>query len=284
MNAPLVTIGIPCYNVGKFIRYSIKSVLCQTYQNFELIITDDGSTDDTLNVIRQFKDERIVIVADGENHGISYRLNQQISMAKGDFFVRMDGDDIMFPDRIEKEIEYLIVHPELDIVGSHAVIIDDSNHIIGYRGDSSDTIDTVKAIKSSVFIHPTVAGRMEFFRKYLYDETLCGVEDKDLWFRGLVGGGKYQIIDDPLMFYRDPLQFKLSTYLYRQKVSRIQINKRWNLIIDKNAAVRCFVGTYFRSFMAFLAVVLSIDDKFIRRRNMQCPSIEKYESVLESLI
>ena len=54
--------------------------------------------------------------------------------------------------------------------------------------------------------------------------------------------------------------------------------------IDKNAAVRCFVGTYFKSFMAFLAVALSIDDKFIRRRNMQCPSIEKYESVLESLI
>ena len=79
---PLVTIGIPCYNVGKFISLSIKSVLMQTYTNFELIITDDGSTDNTVEEIRKFKDPRIKIIVDGENHGISYRLNQQIDMAK----------------------------------------------------------------------------------------------------------------------------------------------------------------------------------------------------------
>lgn len=285
MNNPLVTIGMPCYNVEPFIAFAINSILKQTYQNFELIITDDGSTDGTLDVIRQIKDERIILVSDGENHGISYRLNQQISIAKGEFFVRMDGDDIMFPDRVEKEIDFLANHPGLDVVGSHAVIIDDSNRIIGYRGDPShNNIGAVKAIKSSVFIHPTVAGRMEFFRKYLYDETLCGVEDKDLWFRGLVGGSKYQVLDDPVMFYRDPLRFKLSTYLYRQKVSRLQIKKRWNLIKNKNVALRCFMGTYFKSFMAYLAVKLSIDDMLIGRRNIQCPSIEKYESVLKSLI
>ena len=127
MNTPLVTIGIPCYNVGRFIALSIKSVLAQTYTNFELIITDDGSTDNTVDEIRKFNDSRIIMIVDGENHGISYRLNQQIDMAKGYIFIRMDGDDIMFPNRVEKQVKYLQEHPNIDVVGTGAVIIDDEN-------------------------------------------------------------------------------------------------------------------------------------------------------------
>ena len=122
---PLVTIGIPCYNVGRFIALSIRSVLMQTYTNFELIITDDGSTDNTVDEIRKFNDSRIKLSVDGENCGISYRLNQQIDMAKGNIFIRMDGDDIMFPNRVEEQVKYLQEHPNVDVIGAGAVIIDE---------------------------------------------------------------------------------------------------------------------------------------------------------------
>lgn len=78
-----VTVGIPVYNGARHIRHSIESVLNQTYTDFELIVTDDGSTDETLEVLKSFNDPRLKIISDGENHGISYRLNQQISLAGG---------------------------------------------------------------------------------------------------------------------------------------------------------------------------------------------------------
>lgn len=93
---PLVTIGIPCYNVEQFIGFAVKSVLAQTYTNFELIITDDGSTDHTVDEIRKIQDSRIKFIVDGENHGISFRLNQQIDMAKGDFLFGWMGMILCF--------------------------------------------------------------------------------------------------------------------------------------------------------------------------------------------
>ena len=223
MEKPFVTVGLPCYNVEKFISWAVKSVLAQSYTNFELIITDDGSVDRTLDILRGIRDERIILVADGENHGISYRLNQQISMAKGDIFIRMDGDDIMFPDRIEKQVNYLMEHPNVDVIGASAIIIDDSNQIIGQRL-SKDILPTKpeKVINNNPFIHPTIAGRIAFFKKYHYDEELNGVEDKDLWCRGVVFSC-YQNIKAPLLFYRDPLQFKIYTYIYRKKQGRKQV-------------------------------------------------------------
>src|SRR5690606_13478656 len=99
-----VTMGMPVYNAEKFIKMAINSVLQQSHRNFELIITDDGSTDQSMDIVESFNDSRIVLIKDSNNKGISHRLNQQIDLAKGKYFLRMDSDDIMFPDRIEKEI------------------------------------------------------------------------------------------------------------------------------------------------------------------------------------
>ena len=185
-NNVLVTIGIPVYNVALFIEHTLKSVLNQSYTNFELIITDDGSADNTVEVIRSFNDPRITLIVDDENHGISYRLNQQIDLAKGKYFVRMDGDDLMFPDRVEKQVRYLEEHPDVDVVGAGAVIINNENQIIGMRINKINCKKPTDAIKTIPFIHPTVTGKIEFFRRHKYDEELSGVEDKDLWCRGVV--------------------------------------------------------------------------------------------------
>lgn len=284
MNDILVTIGIPCYNVEKFVAWAIKSVLAQSYTNFELIITDDGSTDRTVEILREFKDDRIILIVDGENHGISYRLNQQIDMAKGDYFFRMDGDDIMFPDRVEKQVKFLKEHPEIDVIGSSAIIIDDNNQIIGKRGANRSLPTRPEQIVNTVpFMHPTVAGRIDFFKKYHYDEDLNGVEDKDLWCRG-AKNGNYSKLIEPLMFYRDPLQFKISTYLFRKEQGRKQVFKRWSLFNNKFMVIKYIVYSYAKGIIAWCCHLILLDNIIIDKRNKKYRSDIRYEKILEYIL
>jgi len=126
-----VTIGIPFYNAEQYLRYAIQSVLNQTFHDFELILSDDGSTDSSIEIARSFDDPRIVILSDGKNRGLVYRLNEQIHFAKGMYFVRMDADDIMHFNRIAIQLDYLKSNSEVDVVGTSYYSIDTSNQIIG---------------------------------------------------------------------------------------------------------------------------------------------------------
>lgn len=283
MNTPLVTIGIPCYNVGRFIALSIKSVLAQTYTNFELIITDDGSTDNTVDEIRKFNDSRIKLIVDGENHGISYRLNQQIDMAKGDFFIRMDGDDIMFPNRVEEQVRFLYSHPNVDVVGSSIVVVDDETKIIGFRKYNTCQLSKDKLYIGTCFAHPTVCGRINFFRKYYYDEAYNGAEDHNLWIRGF-SGCNYSTIDFPLMFYRDPCVFKLNTYLSRMKILR-RMYRDFIKSDNKNVSLlkKLIFKSYIKSVISFTLAKLHLDSLMIARRNQKNVDV-KYQIVLDVIL
>ena len=215
---PLVTIGIPVYNSEKFLAQAINSVLRQSYSNFELIITDDGSTDASVSIAQSFKDDRIKVIVDGQNRGISYRLNQQIELANGFFFARMDADDIMYPKRIEEQVRFMMEHPQTDIVGTAVCVIDDNNEILGYR-KASHKKTQAEALQGAVFVHPSVLGRTSWFKQHLYKEEFIGMEDYELWIR-TIEKSSFAYIDDILLFYRDPLKFKLKTYLFRQQQLR----------------------------------------------------------------
>ena len=262
-----VTIGIPTYNVGRFIGQTIKSIVGQTHTNFELIITDDGSTDNTVEEIRKFKDSRIKLIVDGENHGISYRLNQQINLAKGKYFVRMDGDDLMFPDRVEKEVAYLEQHPKVDVVGAGAVIIDDDNNIIGQRQGHNNHRCIKDYATAPCFIHPTVCGKVDWFRKYKYKEEFNGVEDCNLWLRGAADGSNYYTMQMPLMFYRDPEVFKLRTYLKRLAQARKMLLSERGLIQDDVFLVMYNTKSYVKVLIACVLSFFKLDRIMIKRRN-----------------
>lgn len=111
-----ISIGIPFFNAEKYLEDAIKSVLAQTFQNWELILVDDGSTDRSLEIARSFVDPRIRIISDGSNRRLPYRLNQIINEAKYDIIARMDADDLMAVDRLEKQMKVLNENPEIDLV------------------------------------------------------------------------------------------------------------------------------------------------------------------------
>jgi glycosyltransferase, group 2 family len=265
-NEILVTIGMPVYNSEKFLYQAILSVLNQTYSHFELIITDDGSTDRSVAIIESFNDPRIILIKDSENKGISHRLNQQIQLAKGEYFARMDADDIMHPKRIEEQVCFMMEHPQTDIVGTAVGVIDDNSEILGYR-KASHKKTQAEALQGAVFVHPSVLGRTSWFKQHLYKEEFIGMEDYELWIR-TIEKSSFAYIDDILLFYRDPLKFKLRTYLFRQRQLRKFFRtegKKYNTsyILDKHILI-----SYFKSFIAKLLYFLNKDELIIRRRNI----------------
>ena len=281
----LVTIGIPCYNVGKYIYIAIKSVLAQTYANFELIIIDDGSTDNTVEEIKKISDHRVKLIIDGENRGISYRLNQQINMARGEIFVRMDGDDLMFPTRVEEQVNFLLEHPEVDVVGSEAIIIDENNHIIGLRQGSNQFNNMRDLMYSSRFIHPTVAGRTVWFRELHYKERYNGCEDRNLWFRGFKGNNMY-CMEKPLFFYRDSPNLNLKTYLFRMKQGRIMRIEERNCLGSNWLVFEYVFRNYIKIFFVLICYYLGGREKFVGMRNTAIDKTiaHKYQVILNSII
>ena len=198
----LVSIGIPFYNCEKYLEFAIKSVINQSYTNWELILLNDGSTDNSLNIVRQFTDKRIRIVSDNENKGLVYRLNELTRLAVGNYYARMDADDIMHYNRIETQLEFMINNPDVDVVGSNYFSIDISNNVIGITNvnPSPDSVNSV--LKYGCFAHPSVMGKTEWFRNNKYDEKHnTMMEDYELWLR-TVTFSNFKNLKEPLLYYR----------------------------------------------------------------------------------
>lgn len=200
---PLVTIGLPVYNAQDYIAQTLTSILNQTYANWELLVVDDGSTDRSLEVIRQFSDSRIRVLSDGRNAGLSERLNETVRLARGQFYFRMDADDLMVPDRLEKQVAALMADPDCDVVGAAAYIIDGNGRITGIRrGNPFAEQGVMSVVQLGGFIHPTVAGKTAWFLAHPYDVTAQRCEDIELWLR-TADTSHFVQLPEPLLFYRE---------------------------------------------------------------------------------
>src|SRR5579872_1929530 len=131
--APLVSILMPFYNAGEDFRTALGSILAQTYENWELLLCDDGSTDGSLALARSFQDERVVVWTDGQRKGLAARLNECIDRARGRFMARMDADDVSYPERLQKQVEFLASHREIELVGCQMLIFGENNEPLGKR-------------------------------------------------------------------------------------------------------------------------------------------------------
>lgn len=281
MIEPKITVGIPNFNGAKYIQSAIDSVLRQTYTDFELIISDDGSTDKSVEIIRKYENHpNVRILISEENRGLSYRLNEQVRLARGQYFCRMDSDDIMFPDRLNKQYEFLRINPEVDIVGSAAVVIDENNKVLGTR---SLLPNGEKSRKCNSFIHPTVMGKTSFFRDNTYSEKFSGAEDSELWFR-CMPFADFRTLNEPLLFYRDPLQLRVKTY-----ISRLSLIE--SIFHDMHLANRFSKLSYLSNIARLkyqkIAVktldLLGMTDIWVKRRNTKCNIAQHnlYQSILD---
>lgn len=215
---PLVTIAIPIYNAGPYLAYCIQSVINQTYKNWKLLLVCDGSTDNSTIIANEFanKDSRIEVVDDGVNRGLIYRLNQSIQMSSTKYYARMDADDIMYVTRIEEQVHYMEEHPEVDVVGTSIMTIDNENNIVG-SGFNEGIV--------SGFIHPTVMGRTEWFKTNPYSDWAQRAEDYELWTR-TCSKSTFRAIGKSLLFYRE---FGIPTFnkYYLSQLTLLKVFSRY---------------------------------------------------------
>lgn len=200
MNKDFVSIIMPVKNVENFINQCIDSILEQTFSNYELIILDD-SKDNTSKIIKNYSDKRIKHVILSGN--ISKKLNYGIKIAKYNYICRMDGDDIMAPDRIEKQIRYLKNHPRIDILGTNYYCIDEKGTIL-YKKKLPEThkdIEFMMPIITSV-LHPTVITSKRVFDKIGgYNENINCSEDTEIFLR-CIKRFEFYNLQESLYYYR----------------------------------------------------------------------------------
>lgn len=191
----LVSITIPVYNGESFLRDAIQSVVNQTFQDWELYLINDGSTDGSSVIMQEYalRDTRIKVIDDGQNKGLVTRLNQSVEIAVGKYYARMDADDIMYITRIEEQVMFLESHPDVDVLGTSIMIIDNNNDIVGADMCTG---------KVNRFIHPTVMGKLEWFRANPYCEWALRAEDMELWNR-TASKSNFWALNKPLLFYRE---------------------------------------------------------------------------------
>jgi len=206
MRSPLISIILPVFNSGSYLEQAISSLLHQSFTDFEILVINDGSTDDSEHVILSFRDERIIYINNEENKGLVFSLNRGIELAKGRYIARMDADDIAEEKRLESQFNFLEANSEVGILATAIYFINQQNDIIGewYADKIAATPATIKRMmfKENCISHPTVMVRSDLLRKLRYRSYQKNIEDFDLWLRALNQGVVISKLNRPLLRYR----------------------------------------------------------------------------------
>lgn len=174
------------YNGEKYLKESIESILNQTYTDFEFIIINDASTDNTATILKQYNDKRIIIIENPENIGLTKSLNKGIQIAKGKYIARMDADDISLPERLEKEVRFMEEHPEIEILGTDYYEIDTNRKRLISKVNIPETDEQIRKVlfKYNPFIHSSLMIRRDILNVIgYYDERFKASQDYDLILR-----------------------------------------------------------------------------------------------------
>ncbi len=202
MNKPLVSILMPLYNGERYVRQAIQSVVEQTYTNWELLVLNDGSTDNSEQIVREFTDERIRYMQNAENKGIVYTRNRLFELAKGDYWAILDCDDIAHPQRIAKQVAYLQQNPQCVLGGTWATKINEGKTRIGkLQPPVANENIRINQLFQSSFVQSTVMLRAEAMQNVQYNADFPVAEDFDLW-EHLLQKGKGHNLPEYLLEYR----------------------------------------------------------------------------------
>lgn len=218
---------MPVFNTAKYLNEAIDSILNQTFRNFEFIIIDDASTDGSNNIIKSYKDPRIVFIENETNKGYVLGLNYAISIAKGEYIARMDSDDISLESRLQIQIQYLENNQNVDLVGSWYQILN-SDRIVTLPETHDQIFNSF--LKANAIAHPTVMFKKSFFinSSLSYNYNMMPAEDYDLWVK-CIKIGKLANIPSVLLLYREH-QNQISNTKKKEQVLKAEII-RWNFVL-----------------------------------------------------
>lgn len=185
ISTPIVSVLMPVHNGAAYLRAATQSILQQSFADFELVVIDDGSTDDSLRILQQYarQDSRMRVIS-RENRGLTSTLNELIAAARGEFMARMDADDVAMPDRLGHQVEFLRSHPAVLCVAGAFAVIDDAGRYLTtlYPPTSNEEIQDHLVRGHCALSHPAVMARLQPIRQ-LGGYQCDFAEDLDLWLR-----------------------------------------------------------------------------------------------------
>jgi len=203
MPEPLVTVVMPVYNAGSYLRQAVLSIVGQTYGDWELLVIDDASTDGAVETIAHIADARIRVVANARNLGLAATLNVGIDLARGEFIARMDQDDISYPERLERQLALLRADLSLDLVAVRCLTISPDDEAVGLL----PWAPTHEALTARPWLgfylpHPTWMGRTAWFRRHRYHLPEIHLsEDQELLLRSHADS-RFATVPEVLFAYR----------------------------------------------------------------------------------
>ncbi|MCY3725019.1 MAG: glycosyltransferase [Rhodobacteraceae bacterium] len=223
----LVSVIMPVYNSEHHVTEAIRSVLSQTYKNFELIIINDNSTDKSEEIIRSFNDTRIKLENLQTNVGVAQALNLGINISTGKYLLRMDADDICLKNRFASQVQFMTLNPNIAVSSGEAIILENdkiTNKILKPPRKHRDCLSTLVSGNSCI-VHPaTIMRRDVIFENNFYDPNFHHAEDYELWTR-LISIYTFGNLAKKLIYYRR--HAKNISFLQNdtQKTSTLKANK-----------------------------------------------------------
>ena len=221
---PIISVILPAYNASKTISEAIDSILSQSFKDWEMLVINDGSIDNTKDIIQGYTDSRIKYIENEGNKGLVYSLNRGISLSQGVYIARMDADDICYPDRLAKQVSFMNAHPSVIVCGTQIEYF--GSKLSNYRKlrfpCKNKELKSKLAI-STCFAHPTVLIRRIVLEKnnIKYDDNFKNAEDFSLWI-DLSPFGEFANLPEKLLKYR---------------ISDFQISQPNNPITEKSVLV-----------------------------------------------
>lgn len=198
-----ITVLMSVYNGATHLREAINSVLTQTIPNFEFLIIDDGSSDNSLEIIEGYDDSRIRVIKNRDNIGLTRSLNKGLKLARGEYIARIDCDDICLPSRLERQLEFMSQNPQVGVCGSWVIVMKKSGEYVRKFPISHDEIQCFMLFKTPL-AHPSVMIRKQVLTKneLKYDPYFLHAEDMALWDKCAMVCQMHNI-DEPLIKYRE---------------------------------------------------------------------------------
>lgn len=292
---PKISVIMAVYNGEKYLAEAIESILNQTFKNFEFIIVDDCSKDNSLNVIKDFakKDNRIKIIFNKKNLKLPASLNKGLKIAKGKYIARMDADDISLPERFEVQYNFLEEHQEIFLIGGGAININEDNKFL-YTFHPQTNLNRVKRKLSYLdcFYHPTIMFRNERIIKYR--EKFIYAQDYDFYLNLLSKKKKITNIKDILIKYRINTNFtsfsrNAKQFLFAEKAKefyrqRIKYGKDDYISFDNKEILECDVNKLNDPNLMYFEISANYLKKDMKRVRLISKKIIKIEGIFSKAI
>jgi glycosyltransferase involved in cell wall biosynthesis len=259
MSTPYVSIVMSVFDGERFLQEAIDSLFRQTFQDFEMVVVDDGSTDATDSILRSYDDPRLRTIRNETNLGQPASLNLGLAAATGAYVARLDADDVALPERLARQVAFLDANPATAVVGSAWIEIDDRGRSGRIRLPPTDCIDLRwRLLVSNAFLHSAVLVRRSAVAEEPFDESIGYGEDYELWSR-VASRHEVANLGEPLVLYRRTTSSKTATI----RSAQAQVDAIAGANIDRVA------GPHFRWSVPSSAELASAGRKLLLSRELE---------------